>query len=400
MINKELVGQKIFALRKKKGITQDHLAKLVSVTPQAISKWEKGAALPDTFILPVLSEIFNVDVEEILCVSKQKHSVLEDDGKDRVLLHGLEYFPGSPSLVSCIRSGLDYLNIHVSQGWISAPYAFMLNINDEVSYKGPDYWNDNGCFDELVRNCGGVIENYGGHKEDADISDKRRTAWNMIRDSINKGLPCYAWELDEPQYYLIKGYDDIGYYYIDPDTMQIKGPKPYDELGNSDWGILEIHIIRQGSISDSLKTLKDVFEYAVNVGNPKIHAPNDGYTMGTKAYQVWWEAIANKKADYDGVVYNASFWAKCKSLAVLFLQEGKLRTGTMEQLYDSAISCYEDAAKSLNRLSAVFSLTKEGNVINSDQRKEAVKLLQATQKSETEGITVINSILNEIYKIW
>lgn len=68
----------------------------------------------------------------------------------------------------------------------------MLNINDEVSFKGPEYWSDNGCFDELIRNCGGIVKNYEFHKSVHNINEKRKEAWDMIRDSIDKGLPCYA----------------------------------------------------------------------------------------------------------------------------------------------------------------------------------------------------------------
>ena len=116
-------------------------------------------------------------------------------------------------------------------------------------------------------------------------------ARDKIRSAIDKSLPCYAWELDKPQYYLIAGYDETGYYYIDPDSRNISGPKLYDILGESEWGILEIHIIRPGSISDTLKTLKDIFEYALSVGNPNIRRPNPGYVMGVDAYRVWWEAV-------------------------------------------------------------------------------------------------------------
>lgn len=38
MVSKDNVGRKIFELRKRKGITQEKLASLVNVTPQAISK--------------------------------------------------------------------------------------------------------------------------------------------------------------------------------------------------------------------------------------------------------------------------------------------------------------------------------------------------------------------------
>ncbi len=399
-MDKAKVGQKIFSLRKKKGITQENLAKLVNVTPQAISKWENGITLPDTFLLPALAELFHVSLEELLCVAAGNGVDALKRGNDKVVLPGLTYYPGTPSLVSCIKSSLNYLGIHLSLGWISAPYAFMLNINSEVSFKGPEYWNDDGCFDELVRNCGGIIENYSGWKGNADIAKKRTEAWNLIRDSINKGLPCYAWEMEKPLYYLIAGYDGTGYYYIDPDSQKIKGPKPFDELGESEWGILEIHIIRPGSISDTLKTLKDIFEYAVNVGNPDIYRPNPGYTMGTNAYSIWWEALSGGTADFYGVAYNASFWAKCKSLAALFLLEGKLRIGMMEDLFDRAISYYENAAKCLTRLSHLFPLDKAGENISEHLRDEAVALLKAAQKHELSGLGEISNMLKYIYSIW
>lgn len=400
MVDKMIVGKKIFELRKKMGITQDSLSKLVNVTPQAISKWENGVTLPDTGLLPTLAELFDVSIEEILCIAANESSKKQKEN-NCVMLPGIKYYPCTPPLVGCIKSSLDYLGCHVSTGWISAPYAFMLNINDEVSFKGPEYWGDNGCFDELIRNCGGIVKNYGFYKSVPNIEEKRQEAWQMIRDSIDKGLPCYAWEMDKPLYYLIAGYDEIGYYYIEHDTLKISGPKPYMELGDTDWGCLEIHIIRPGTISDNLKTIKDVFEYAINVGNPNIHEPNQGYTMGVEAYKVWWEAIIKGKAIYYGAAYNASFWSKCKNMAVLFLKESKLRIGIFEDMFDSAIGHYENSAKYLTRLSQIFSLNEDPNsIINEHQKEEAVQLLKAAQSSEIKGLAEVNNILNEIYKIW
>ncbi len=400
MVEKHDVGQKIYSLRKKKGITQDRLAKLVNVTPQAISKWENGAALPDTCLLPALAELFHVSMEELLCVNEPQDTSGQNQSGP-VFLPGITYDPCTPPLVGCIRSSLAYLGVHVSAGWISAPYAFLLNINDEVSFKGPEYWNDNGCFDELIRNCGGIVMNFGASNSKPDIAEKRMYAWHLVRDSINKGLPCYAWELDKPTYYMLAGYDETGYYYIDPDTGRIAGPKPYTQLGESAWGHLEVHIIRPGSISDNLKTVKDVFEYAINVSNPLLYPPNKGYTMGIEAYAVWWRALKNATADPYGVAYNAAFWSKCKRMAVLFLQESKLRLGILENNFHRAITAYETAAKSLVRLSQLFPLPippedglERGRIV------EAIDLLQSAQASEREGLAQIGEILQEIYKIW
>lgn len=400
MVDKAKVGQKIFALRKRMGITQDTLAKLVNVTPQAISKWENGMALPDTGLLPVLARLFHVGIEELLCIHVSTPAANEKAENKKVMLPGLQYYPGTPSLVSCIKSSLNYIGIHVSLGWICAPYAFMLNINERVSFMGPDFWNDNGCFDELVRNCGGIIENYSGSKDDIDIGNKRLEAFGKIRGAIGKSLPCYAWEMDKPQYYLIAGYDETGYYYIDPDSRNVSGPKPYETLGESEWGILEIHIIRPGSISDTLKTLKDIFEYALSVGSSNIRRPNPGYTMGVDAYRVWWEAVLSGNADPYGMAYNASFWAKCKSLAAAFLTEGKLRIGMMENLFDEAIMHYENAGRLLHQLSLQYPMGGSNIDIGTDQKESAACLLKSAQKAEMNGLAVIEKILHEIYKIW
>lgn len=401
MVDKIKVGQKIYALRKRMGITQDGLSRMVNVTPQAISKWENGIALPDTGLLPVLADIFHIQIEELLCMDSGNHSGISSSQADRVLLPNLTYAPGSPSVIGCIRSCLQYLGFHVSPGWISAPYAFMLNINEEVSFMGPEFWHDYGFIHELIRDCGGTIESYYGSKNDADILQKRTIAWKKIRDAIDKGLPCYAWEMDHPLFYLVAGYDDIGYYYIEPDSMRILGPKAYSELGKSEWGILEIHIMRPGNISDNLKTLKNVFEYATNIGNSDIIKPNKGYTMGPEAYSVWSEAIRTGSADYYGLSYNASFWASCKRNAVLFLQEGKMRIGILEDMFDRAIANYEIAANALSRLANLYPMNGVSGVNNAKQvSEESIKLLSTAKRAECKGLAKITEILSYIYSIW
>lgn len=60
------VGEFIYKERKKCNMTQAQLAKRLNVTSQAISKWENGRGLPDIELLKSLSEIFEVNIDEIL----------------------------------------------------------------------------------------------------------------------------------------------------------------------------------------------------------------------------------------------------------------------------------------------------------------------------------------------
>ena len=57
---------RIAELRRKKHLTQQQLADVVGVSFQTISKWEKGAAMPDLTYLPMLAEYFDVSVDQLL----------------------------------------------------------------------------------------------------------------------------------------------------------------------------------------------------------------------------------------------------------------------------------------------------------------------------------------------
>lgn len=60
-------GQNIAILRKKAGLTVKELQEAFGFgTPQAIYKWQKGAALPTIDNLVVLAALFGVKVDDIL----------------------------------------------------------------------------------------------------------------------------------------------------------------------------------------------------------------------------------------------------------------------------------------------------------------------------------------------
>lgn len=66
MLNENAIGQRVLQFRKEKGFTQDQLSALLCVTPQAISKWETGNALPDTSLLPLLAKVLEVSIDRLL----------------------------------------------------------------------------------------------------------------------------------------------------------------------------------------------------------------------------------------------------------------------------------------------------------------------------------------------
>ena len=64
--NTDTLGKRIMALRKAAGMTQEQVAERLGVSPQAVSKWESGAADPSTSNLLALAKLFGVSAEELL----------------------------------------------------------------------------------------------------------------------------------------------------------------------------------------------------------------------------------------------------------------------------------------------------------------------------------------------
>ena len=62
------LNENIAALRKKKGLTQEELARVFGVTNQAVSKWESAQSCPDVALLPEIAAFFGVSVDTLMGV--------------------------------------------------------------------------------------------------------------------------------------------------------------------------------------------------------------------------------------------------------------------------------------------------------------------------------------------
>ncbi|MDV4149314.1 helix-turn-helix domain-containing protein [Clostridium sp. AL.422] len=78
MLDIKKTGVKIASFRKKNGLSQEKLAEMLCISPQAISKWENGHSLPETSLLPVLSQIFNCTIDEIIMPAYSFDSKIEE----------------------------------------------------------------------------------------------------------------------------------------------------------------------------------------------------------------------------------------------------------------------------------------------------------------------------------
>lgn len=59
-------GEKLQLLRKGRGWSQERLAEEIPISRQAVSKWESGAAMPDTENVVRISQLFSVSTDYLL----------------------------------------------------------------------------------------------------------------------------------------------------------------------------------------------------------------------------------------------------------------------------------------------------------------------------------------------
>lgn len=110
------IGNKIKALRKAKGITQEQLANAVGISFQAVSKWENNIALPDITLAPVLANYFGISMDELFdfCPTEKEKEIEKivdesykfresDPQKSRAILEeGLKKYPENDILLNNI----------------------------------------------------------------------------------------------------------------------------------------------------------------------------------------------------------------------------------------------------------------------------------------------------------
>ena len=107
-------GKVIKQLRQEKNMTQERLAEILSISPQAISRWETEVAMPDISLIAPLCNLFNVTADVLLEIDV-KNKQLEIDAicadSDRlsekghldqakgILLKGLKKYPDNCEII-------------------------------------------------------------------------------------------------------------------------------------------------------------------------------------------------------------------------------------------------------------------------------------------------------------
>lgn len=92
------IASRLVALRKENNLSQEALAEKLGISRQAVSKWERAEASPDTDNLIALAKLYHVSLDELLKIHEDSE---EDSGwewQERTEGHEAEDTPGTGEL--------------------------------------------------------------------------------------------------------------------------------------------------------------------------------------------------------------------------------------------------------------------------------------------------------------
>ena len=305
--------------------------------------------------------------------------------------------------LGCVEGCLDYLGHNPGRAWLfgGTGHAFVLNVHDDLCVSGPTAWNARMLFD-LASNLGYRVSGVQGWKDSLgpDFPKRQREAWDFVRSSIDRGIPCVGWQLEVPDYYVITGYDEVGYYYSGWGCDDGKGPLPWERLGDWDVAAVEVYAIAptDPASSDPASSEKVVHD---GLASALRHAegPSDWvfprYYAASRGFDVWADALESGLALREGHAYNAVCWHECREQAVAFLEEARRR---LPERYDDLLS---DAARSYTAVrDALEALTRLHPMSGHDPdwsatllSREAGGIVREAGVAEREGLAALRSLV-------
>lgn len=124
------IADRLVELRKKNGLSQEQLADKLGLSRQAVSKWERAEASPDTDNLICLAKLYHVSLDKLLSTdetiediakeTREKEEEKETDKKTNTIINddGIYIRDDDGSTVSITSDGIiledgeDHLHIH------------------------------------------------------------------------------------------------------------------------------------------------------------------------------------------------------------------------------------------------------------------------------------------------
>lgn len=203
------LGLNIKKYRLLQGMTQAELADYTGVSSRAVSRWENGITFPDISLLPILANLFEVTVDELLDVDVYKKeqdikSILEENQKYKhtgeveksieLLKNALSKYPNNFEIMKQLKNAL--LMYYCAK---DGERSYLVHEKIELCEKILNKCNDKKIRESAIRDLVFVYPRIG-HKEKAKKLAEEQPSMYMCKEHLLEDV-LEGKELDE----LLKG---------------------------------------------------------------------------------------------------------------------------------------------------------------------------------------------------
>lgn len=144
------ISHNLRKLRVKKGVTQEQVAEAFDVSPQAVSRWERGLSYPDITLLPGLAIFYDTSVDEIVGMGeiRKKESLNRIHGEiNRLVSAGdtdkaveliresLKTYPNDSGLLMSLSETLAHRSNEAEVAWEAIDIAERVLRSEDISMK-------------------------------------------------------------------------------------------------------------------------------------------------------------------------------------------------------------------------------------------------------------------------
>ena len=235
--------------------------------------------------------------------------------------------------------------------------------------------------------------------EERPIQDRLWEALDLIRDSINRGIPVVTWDIFIPEFGIIYGYDDYARHLYVIDHGKPEGAVlPYEHLGR---GLLKDLFVMSAVDTFSIgriASLKVALKMIIRHAKGNDYNPDTKCVSGIGAYRHWIAAFEKRGIEPVGNAYNIHLVHDARKNAGAFLTEVQRwleETGESDaaKIAGDASEKYKRAAAHLAPLCELFPFPQGGTPNDPEVASTAVKQLQVAMDAEQAGLQLLEQLL-------
>lgn len=200
-------------------------------------------------------------------------------------------------------------------------FAFRINIGDRVCPSSPCAFHWDHFLSRALMLLGYDCQTVQSFGTSFLFEQHLERAHALIRQSIDADVPVIAWELDMPEFGVIRGYDDEKSIYLTDTLKSEEGEQTlaYDKLGRQRTESLFVLSCGHRFEVDELVSAKRAIEYAI-FHHTQEAALSKSYETGAAAFGKWMGALSRREFDPFGNSYSARVVLESRVAAVKYLE--------------------------------------------------------------------------------